>query len=155
MNIRNFKFKMKLNFIEFFYLIIVIFFSFTINQYYGFVGINPLDQFTIFNSGYLFINDNLPFRDYWTVTGPLLDIIQKYFFIIFGLNWTTYVLHASIFNVLLAVGTFLFFKKNNLNVKYCCIYSVVLSFLFYPIIGTPFVDHHSFFFLLLVFTFLY
>ena len=38
--------------------------------YFGFININPIDNFTNYNSGYLILNGNIPFRDYWVTTGP-------------------------------------------------------------------------------------
>ena len=43
------------------YPIILSIFSVLINQYYGYVGILPIDSFLIFNSGYDFLNMILSF----------------------------------------------------------------------------------------------
>ena len=39
-------------------------FSILFNQYYGYVGILPIDSFLIFNSGYDLMNGYYPFKDY-------------------------------------------------------------------------------------------
>ena len=62
-----------------FYFIILLAFSISFNQYYGYIGIFPEDSFLIFNSGYDTMNGYFPFRDYYTTTGPLLDIVQAIF----------------------------------------------------------------------------
>ena len=67
----------------FFYLVILIF-SISINQYYGFFAVNPLDNFTIYHSGNLILNGQKPFQDYWVTTGLTLDTIQYLFFKFFG-----------------------------------------------------------------------
>ena len=85
------------------YLAILFFFSILFNQYYGFKGVAPIDSFLIFNSGYDLSIGYLPFRDYWSVTGPLLDLIQAIYFKAFGISWFSYVLHASTFNLLITL----------------------------------------------------
>ena len=38
-------------------VIFLIIFSITFNQYYGYIGILPIDSFLVFNSGYDVMND--------------------------------------------------------------------------------------------------
>ena len=127
----------------------LIFFSLLINQYYGNKGLFPLDSFSHFDSGFRILLGEYPFRDYWIVSGPLLDYIQAFFFYVFGANWQSYVLHASILNSVITISTFLVLKNFKLHIYYCFIYSILFSILAYPSSGTPFVDHHSAFFSLL------
>ena len=90
-------------------LIIFLFlFSLLINQYYGYRGVLPIDSFLIFDAGFNIISGNHPFKDYWIITGPLLDYIQSLFFLTFGVNWFSYVLHASVINMTLALFSFYF-----------------------------------------------
>ena len=125
------------------YFILLLVFSIAFNQYYGHVGVFPLDSFIIFNSGYDFLNGYYPFKDYWTITGPLLDLLQAIFFKIFGVSWFSYVLHASIFNSIIVLSTFYTLEKFELNLDSCFLYSLLVASLTYPIVGTPFMDHHS------------
>ena len=131
------------------FLLILFIFSILFNQYYGYIGLLPLDSFLIFNSGYDVLNGYFPFKDYWTITGPLLDIIQAFFFKILGVSWFSYVLHASLFNFIIAFGIFHTLNKFGLNINYCLYYSLLTSCLAYPIAGTPFMDHHSMIFSLI------
>ena len=124
-------------------IIILLIFSISFNQYYGFQGINPIDSFFSFNSGYDILNGHFPFKDYWTITGPFIDFIQAFFFKIFGVSWFTYVLHASIFNFIITIATFYTLYKFKLNIYYCFLYAFLLSVLAYPSAGTPYVDHQS------------
>ena len=128
---------------KFYYFIILLIFSILFNQYYGFKGVFPEDSFLTFNSGYDTLNGKYPFKDFYTTTGPLLDFIQALFFKIFGVSWFSYVLHASVFNFILAIATFQVLTKFNLNLNYCFFYSLLVSILAYPSSGTPFMDHHS------------
>ena len=125
-----------------FYFVILLTFSISFNQYYGYIGIFPEDSFLIFNSGYDTMNGYFPFKDYYTTTGPLLDIIQALFFKIFGVSWFSYVLHASVINFIITIATFYTLIKFKLNINYCFFYALLVSILAYPTAGTPFSDHH-------------
>ena len=56
------------------------FFAFFINYYYGFIGLMPMDNTVLYNGGYKVLNGFIPFKDYWLVTGPLLDYLNAMFF---------------------------------------------------------------------------
>ncbi len=120
-------------------IIISLFFVF----YSGFRGVFPIDSFLIFNSGYNVSNNIHPFKDYWSITGPVLDYLQAIFFLVFGVNWYSYVLHAAILNILLSITIFYLFKSLNLNQFSATIFAISVGILAYPSIGTPFVDHHA------------
>ena len=124
------------------YLFSLIIISFSINQYYAFIGVLPVDSFSTFNAGYDILNGSLPFKDFWTIKGPVLDLIQALFFKIFGISWFSYAAHASTFNSIFAMATFFTLKKFNLEPKYCFYYSSLASILMYPTYGIPFTDHH-------------
>jgi len=130
-------------------ILFLVLFSILINQYYGNRGVFPVDSFAHFDTGFRVLNGEYPFKDYWIVSGPLLDYIQAVFFYVFGVNWQSYILHASVFNAILTVSTFLILRKFNVKTYYCFFYSILFSILAYPSSGTPFVDHHSAFFSLL------
>jgi len=131
------------------FITVLILFSLLINQYYGNKGIFPVDSFAHFDAGFRILLGEYPFKDYWIVSGPFVDYVQAIFFYLFGVNWQSYVLHASLINVVLSVATFIVFRNFNLNIYYSFIYSLLFSVLAYPTSGTPFVDHHSAFFSLL------
>ena len=130
-------------------ILILILFSLLINQYYGNKGIFPVDSFSHFDTGFRILLGEYPFKNYWVVSGPFIDYIQAIFFYFFGVNWQSYVLHASFVNALLTITTFFVLINFKLNIYYSFIYSLLFSVLAYPTSGTPFVDHHSAFFSLL------
>ena len=101
------------------YIIILFFFSTSINQYYGNLGVCPIDSFWFFNSGYDVLNGYYPFKDYWTIAGPFITYTQALFFMIFGVSWFSYVFHASIFNFLISISTYYTLYKFKLNINYC------------------------------------
>ena len=127
---------------EIIYIIFLFLFSIFFNQYYGYLGINPIDTFS-FNSGYDILNGHYPFKDYWTITGPLIALFQAIFFKIFNVSWFSYVLHASVFNFIITISTFYTLNKFRLNSHYCFLYAFLVSILAYPSVGTPYVDHQA------------
>ena len=128
---------------EVFYFIFLFLFSILINQYYGYLGINPIDSFFSFNSGYDVLNGNFPFKDYWTITGPFIDFTLAFIFKIFGVSWFSYVLYASFFNSIITIATFYTLQKFGLKIYYCFLYAFCVAILAYPSAGTPYVDHQS------------
>lgn len=130
------------------YLLCLGLFSFFINFYYSKLGSFPIDTFLHFDSAYRISIGELPIRDYWIVSGLTVDFIQSLFFKIFGVNWFALSFHASIFNLLIAITIYFFFL--NLKINKCKAFIISLSFatLSYSISGTPFVDLHATFFLL-------
>ncbi len=131
------------------FILILFLFSLLINQHYGNKGIFPVDSFSHFDTGFRILLGEYPFKNYWVVSGPFIDYIQAIFFYFFGVNWQSYVLHASFVNVLLTITTFFVLINFKLNIYYSFIYSLLFSVLGYPASGTPFVDHHSAFFSLM------
>jgi hypothetical protein len=128
-------------------------FSFLVNFHYGFIGVMPMDNFVLYNGGYRVLNGFVPFNDYWLVTGPLLDYLNAFVFSLNGVSWKSYIFHSSFINLILALLNYKLFLELNLNNLFSIFYSALISVLFYPIVGTPFVDHHSTFFLLISFYF--
>ena len=74
------KINLKINTLNKQYILILFFLSLLINQYYGNRGVFPIDSFIIFEAGFNVISGHHPFKDYWSITGPILDYIQSLFF---------------------------------------------------------------------------
>ena len=62
------------------FIIFLFLFSSIVNQYYGNIGVFPIDSFSHFDSGYRILLGEYPFKDFWAVSGPLIDYIQALFF---------------------------------------------------------------------------
>ena len=137
--------KSNLNFenIKIFYLLIIFFFSIFVNQYYGYIGVFPIDTFLFFDSGNRVLNGEFPIKDFWAVSGLTNDFIQALIFKIFGVSWFSYVLHASLMNFLIAFFTFHTLLKFKLHINFSLLYALLVSVIAYPVAGTPFPDHHS------------
>ena len=91
--------KFKNNSINYLIIIFLGLFSFFICYYYGFIGLIPLDDFVNYNCGYRILSGDTPFKDYYSITGSFLCLIQSIFYKYFGINWSSLVLHASLFNL--------------------------------------------------------
>ena len=96
MNLSNLNFKL-------FYLIILVSFSFLVNLYYSSIGSFPIDTFLHYDSSARILKGELPIRDFWVVSGIVIDFIQSLFFKIFGVNWYAYVIHSSVFNSIISL----------------------------------------------------
>ena len=72
-------------------VIFIFFFLLANNKFFGNRGVYPVDSFGFFDPGYRVLNGEFPFKDYWIVSGPLLDYIQAVFFYLFGVNWQSYI----------------------------------------------------------------
>jgi hypothetical protein len=150
---------MKTNFgnyklLEYFYISLIFLSSVFFNQYFANIGVFPIDTFLFFDSGYKFNAGQFGLKDFWASTGLIVDIIQAFFFKVFGVSWLSYVLHASFFNFLISISLFYTLKKLELEINYCFFYSITLSLVAYTNSGTPFLDHHSMIFSLIAIFFL-
>ena len=134
---------------NFFYLIILSVFSFLINFYYSSLGSFPIDTFLHYDSASRILKGELPVRDYWIVSGLVVDFIQSLFFKIFGINWFAYILHSSLFNLIISLFIYYFFLSLSLPKHKAFFFSISFATLSYTISGTPFVDLHATYFLLL------
>ena len=83
------------------YLLILAAFSTFINYYYANLGVFPPDSFCHFDNGFRILLGEHPFKDYWVVSGPIIDYLQAIFFYVFGVSWNSYLIHASVFNLIL------------------------------------------------------
>jgi hypothetical protein len=124
-------------------ILIILVFSLTINQYYANRGVFPIESFAHFDVAFRIINGDIPFQDYWLVSGLLIDYVQAFFFKVFGQNFQVYIFHASLINCLLTISTFYILKNFNLNIYQCGFYSFCFAILGYTTSGTLYVDHHS------------
>ena len=123
--------------------IVIFFFALLINQFSGNRGVFPIDSFSHFDTGYRILVGDMPFRDYWVVSGPLVDFLQAFIFLITGVNWQNYLLNASILNGIVAVLSYRLFLSFKLNQIFSFFYAICFAILAYPLSGTPFVDLHS------------
>lgn len=136
---------------NYFYIIFLSLLSFCVNFFSANNGVLPIDTFLHYDSASNILEGTLPIKNYWIVHGLTLDYMQAFFFKLFGVNWFSYILHSSIFNVLITIATFYFLLLINLKKIYAFLLASSFSILAYPVSGTPFIDHHAIFFCLFSF----
>jgi hypothetical protein len=134
----------KLSFLKIFLSFILLIFSFYINYHYANKGLYPIDTFSFFDSGFYITEGQHPIKDFWIISGVLIDYIQAAFFTLFGKNWNAYVYHASFFNSIITVFFFFFLNQFNKNFLTNILLSTSVAILCYPVVGTPFPYQHSF-----------
>ena len=83
-------------------IFILISFSFFINYYYSSLGALPQDTFAYYDTGYRILSGDVPFKDYWTVSGPIIDYLQGALFYLFGVSWKTYIINGSLVNLFIS-----------------------------------------------------
>ena len=136
-------------------LFFLIIFSFFIPFYYGNKGIFPIDTLGFFDSSYNILLGRHPIKDFWIFSGIFVDYLQALFFKIFGLSWSSYIIHSAFINTCISIYFFFFLFKKKLNIYLCFFYSLCFSLLCYSQSGTPFSYFHSLIFsLFAIFSFL-
>ena len=135
--------------INIFFYFFIFFFSFSVNYFYANLGVFPIDTFAFFDTAYNILLERHPFRDIWTTTGPVVDYMQAFAFKMFGLNWWSYVAHASIINSIVSIFFYETLLRFKLNKYLSLFYSLSFSILGYTVSGTPFAYLHSYMFSIL------
>src|SRR5437868_2245739 len=114
----------------------------------GFFGLLPIDQSIVFEAGGRISRGELPFTDFYIPYGLVPALAQAAFFKLFGVSWFSYVLHAAVVNGLFAVVVLdvlrIWLPLENKNKLLAG--TMLVAWSFYPMMGTPFMDDHSFFF---------
>ena len=129
--------------------IIIFLFSFSINYYYSNLGVFPIDTFFHYDSSFRILKNEFPIKDFWIVSGFVIDFIQSIFFIIFGINWNSYIIHSSVMNFIVSIVIYYYFLDLKIDKLKSFFFSCCFAILAYTISGPPFVDHHATFFLLI------
>ena len=136
--------------------IILTLISFYINYHYSNVGVLAQDTFAYYDTSFRILIGSVPFKDYWTVSGPFIDYLQAFIFYFLGVSWKNYIISGSILN---SLTTVLFYRTLTIfdqNKFFSLFYAVCFSILANPSMGVPFPDHFSTFFSLIgIFFFLF
>ena len=129
---------------DFLYITFIGFYAFLINWMSGNLGVLPIDTFAFFDTGFSILKGKYPIRDFWIFQGLLVDYLQTLFFFVFGPSWSSYVIHASFFNILISLAVYFTFINLNLSKIYSFFYALSVATLCYPVAGTPFAYQYSF-----------
>lgn len=135
-------------------IVLISLFAFCVNYIVGSNGVYPVDTFIHYDYGYRILLGDDPIKDYWIVHGLLIDYLQSFFFLIFGNNWTAYLIHSSLMNVSIVIFSIYIFLTLKIKFEYVFFIAISISLLAYPVSGSPFLDLHSSYFSLFAFYFI-
>ena len=109
-----------------------------------------LDHGLAFEGGYRILKGQIPYRDFYIPTGPVVYYIQALFNYIFGMNLIAIGMHTAIMAVILCSYFFCILRRD-FNRLISFVLTYVLFFSFCGVIYYPFHNLAAFFFLLLNF----
>jgi len=116
---------------------------------HGRLAFMPLDQSIVFDGGWRLLSGQVPFRDFTTPAGLAPIGLQAAFFSVLGVDWLAYLLHAALVNGCFCLTVFALLREFGGSHPLSFFYALLSGFLLYPPIGTPYLEPHAFFFLLL------
>ena len=117
--------------------------------YYGREGLMPLDQSIVFDAGWRIVSGQVPFRDFFTPVAVVPGYMQAGFFLVFGVSWFSYVLHAALLNGVYSAVVVLLLRRCRLDLWSAGLCGLASGVCFYTPMGTPYADQHGFFFIVL------
>lgn len=117
--------------------------------YYGRRGLMPLDQSIVFDAGWRIACGQVPFLDFFTPIAIVPGYMQAGFFLVFGVTWFSYVLHAALLNGVYGVLVVLLLRRYGLDLWSAGLCGLASGVCFYTPMGTPYADQHAFFFVVL------
>ena len=135
---------------EFICLGVIAIFAFSFSYYCGKHGFFPLDQSIVFDGAWRIIQGQVPFRDFYIPIGPVTFSYQATLFIIFGVNFSAYLIGAAIMNSAGSLLTYFivrFFEKHNIMIPITA--AIISAVFFTPPMGTTYFDQTSMFFCML------
>ena len=103
----------------------------------------------MFDGAWRVISGQVPFKDFLLPCGLVPIYLQAGFFKIFGISWLAYCIHSSIFNGIFAAIVFSILRMAGCGHLMAALYAVLSALTFYPPFGTPYMEQHAFFFILL------
>jgi len=123
-----------------------------VNLFFARLGFMPLDASIVFDGGWRMLNGQVPWRDFTTPNGVVPAAMQALVFAVAGRNWFAFCLHASLVNGAFAALVYGLLVLLRLPRPLAFFYGFCASFFFYPPVGFPFMEQHSFFFTLAAIT---
>jgi hypothetical protein len=123
-----------------------------VNMVFSRMGFMPLDHSIVFDGGWRILGGQVPWRDFVAPSGVVPSAMQAVFFAVLGTNWYAYCLHASVINGLFAVLAYWLLATLRLPRPLAFFYGLCATYFFYPPVGVPFMEQHSFFFTLAAIT---
>ena len=109
---------------------------FSIFYIFTFGGLFWRDFSIVFEGGLRILYGQIPYRDFFLPSGPVVYYMQALFHWILGANASAMLLHASVANIICLSFFFLYAKKNIGNIP-ALLLATLLHFLYYGAIANP------------------
>ncbi len=121
-------------------------FGFALVMHAGRMGYMPLDQSIVFDGAWRVLCGQVPYRDFVTPNGLTPIYLQVPFFALFGATWFAFVLHAALANGVFGLLVFALLRQFELGRLASLAYAALSCVIFYPPMGTPYLEQHGFLF---------
>jgi hypothetical protein len=129
--------------------LLIFLFGCLLGMHFGKIALHPLDSPIIFDGAWRILSGQRFFQDFQTPNGFVPIALQSLFFKFLGVNWWSYRLHAGIFNGLFGLIVYQLLQRVGKNRLLSMGYGLLSCIVFYPPMGVPYMEQHSFFFVLL------
>jgi hypothetical protein len=117
--------------------------------WHGPVGWHPLDASIVFDGAWRMLDGQLPWRDYATPNGAVPIVLQACCFALFGVSWSSYLLHAAIANALFGIIAHRLLRALGAPAGWAFGCALATTWVGYAPFGVPYMDQHAFLFSLL------
>lgn len=129
--------------------VLVFLFAVGVAWHFGHRGFMPLDHSVVFDGGWRILGGQVPWRDFDAPSFVTPSYLQALFFGLFGVSWSSFVAHAALANGVFALCTWSLVVRLGGQRWVAAGAAGLAALLFYPPVGVPFADQHSFLFTLL------
>ncbi len=120
-----------------------------LSLHYGRTGFMPLDHSIVFDGAWRILSGQVPYRDFTTPNGIVPMLMQAGFFRLLGVNWFAYCLHAALLNGLFCLLAYALLRLLQAPRWLAFVAGLLSGVVYYPPLGTPYLEQHGFFFVLL------
>lgn len=115
------------------------------NQKYAVINLDYEGHAFLFDGAWKLISGQIPFVDFYVYAAPVIGL-QALFMLVFGETGMSGVLHASAANALFALLVFGVLRRLGLSAVVAAVYGLATAVTFYPSIGLPQPNQHSYIF---------
>ncbi len=112
----------------------------------GRIGFYALDQSIVFDGAWRVLSGQIPWRDFVLPAGLTPVLMQAAVFAVFGVSWSSYVLHAAFVNAAASAIVYVFLRRCSLGRIMSAGCAIVTAATLYPPNGTPYLETHALFF---------
>jgi len=120
-----------------------------INLHYGIRGL-PYAAYQAFDAGWRVFSGQVPYVDFMLASGLTPGVMQAAFYALTGVTVGSLVVHAALLNGIAGVLVFAALRLLGLARGYAAFYGLLTTVVFFPPVGGPYTNTHSYFFGLVI-----